>query len=64
MFLAKRTAWIKAQRYAGGQSILEMNIDKFGLGGNNAKSQNSHICSLEVGQGREDNLEESLELFL
>lgn len=40
MFLAKRTAWIKAQRYAGGQSILEMNIDKFGLGGNNAKSQN------------------------
>ena len=29
-----------------------------------AELQNSHICSLEIGQGREDNLEESLELFI
>ena len=29
---------MKAQRYAG-LSVLEMNMDEFGLGGNNAKSQ-------------------------
>ena len=43
MFLAKRTAWTKAQRYGGEWCVLEMNMGEFGSGGNNVEKPQKNV---------------------